>query len=96
MACARYSSTVLQQGQIKIMKYSVRLVGVQTGVQTGTFLITALMRTSSGYTVDIKIKNNFILGRLDVVNGYKYVLTQQIETQDVFVSDHRVEWNTEE
>jgi len=54
------------------------------------------MCTSADYTVDIIIKNNFILGRVDVVNDYKYMLTQQVETKDVFVSDKRAVWNTEE
>jgi hypothetical protein len=54
------------------------------------------MSTSADYTVDIIIKNNFILERVDVVNGYKCMLTQQVATKDVFDSDHRVVWNTEE
>lgn len=96
VAYARYSSTVLQYGQIKTTKQSVRLADVQTGVQTGLFLNTALICTSAVYTFDTIIKNNFILGTIDMVNGYKYMLTQHDETKDVFVSDYRVVWNSEE
>jgi hypothetical protein len=56
------------------------------------------MCTSAEYTVDIIIKNNLILRRVDVVNGYKYIITKQVETENIFgfVSDYRVVWNTEE
>jgi hypothetical protein len=70
----------------------IRLAGVQTGVQTGPFLSTALMCTNT----DITIKSNVILGTVHMVDGHKYMLTQQDETKDVFVSDHWVVWNSEE